>query len=164
MTAKSTNEPSQSQAQQQSADTAGPFSINEPPGTTIGVPTPPPEPELPALVLTSILPDTAPIQADGLGVFALTVTGSGFTADSVIVFDETDMETVYVSDTELRSDNTPIGTVPATVDVEVARGEDLSEVITFDFTDIVSRGTRKVSERKPSKGKRDKTRAKTKRR
>lgn len=127
-----------------------PVSINEPQTGGAGGEPPPAE----APVLTAISPESVTLQADGLGTFALTATGSGFSAESVIVFDGVDMATTFVSATELQAATVPTGTTVATVDVEVANGEDVSEVITFDFTDIVGTRATKKSVRKPSKGKR----------
>ena len=143
-------------------------SVNEPPGSQIGSNMDPttgqPIQGGEAPVLSGIDPESVPLQADGLGTFALTVTGEGFDQDCVIVFDDQDMETTFVSDTELRADAVPTDTAEGTVDVEVARGEELSEAITFDFTAAAGRSSGRKSQRKPSKGKRDKSKAKSKRR
>jgi len=132
-------------------------SINEPAGSTIGSNMPGTEAPV---VLSSIDPESAPVQAAG-ATFALTVHGEGFTDECVIVFNDEDMDTTYVSANELRSDATPVSDAPTIVDVEVANGEDLSEALTFEFTAVAGRASGK-SARKPSKGKRDKSKAKSK--
>jgi len=157
-------------------------SINEPPGSTLGSNMNPDGTpiggggggeELPALALTDISPDSVPAQADGLGTFELTATGGGFDADSVIVFNDEDMETVLVSETVLTA-NIPTAIAAATVDVEVARGDDLSDALAFEFTAVAGddetsstqqKREKKPPVRKPSKGKRpaDKRKGKSKR-
>jgi hypothetical protein len=161
----------QLQGQGRSTPTAGqgvPGSHNEPPGSQIGSNMDPAtgQPiqggEETPLVLSSISPESIPLQADGLGTFALTATGEGFTQDCVIVVNDEDTDTTFVSETELRADAVPTDTVEGTVDVEVARGEELSEALTFDFTAAAGRSSERKSTRKPSKGKRDKSKAKSK--
>ena len=49
-------------------------------------------------MLSDIDPDAMVV---GSGTFPLTVTGSGFTPDSVVVFDDADVPTEFVSATEL---------------------------------------------------------------
>ena len=126
-------------------------SINEPPGSDVipgGGPTVPPE--LPPLVLSDISPDTMVV---GSGTFTLTVTGSGFGPESVVVFDDADVATTLVSATELTAD-CPVSDVAAVVDVEVHRGEDMSDVLQFEFTAVVRASTeKKPPARKPPKGK-----------
>jgi len=155
-------------------------SINEPAGSTLGsnmnpdgTPTNPgPGGEQP-LALTDISPDSVPAQADGLGTFELTATGGGFDADTVIVFNDEDMETTLVSETVLTA-QVPTATAAATVDVEVARLDDLSDAIAFEFTapagddeesSVQQKREKKPPVRKPSKGKRpaDKRKGKSKR-
>ena len=95
----------------------GTTSINEPPGSQVIPPgagagtgeerpgTNPPEGgsggEAP--VITSIEPETAEI-GGGNETFGLIVTGSGFDESCIIVFDDEEQETEFVSDTELRGD------------------------------------------------------------
>ena len=78
-------------------------SINEPPGSAVFPPgygpgegQPPPE-QLPPLVLTDIDPDSVPA---GSGTFVLTVTGEGFDSNTLIVFNDEEMATTFVSATQ----------------------------------------------------------------
>jgi len=129
-----------------------PPSINEPPGSDIVAGDAGPI-ELPPLVLSDIEPDAMVV---GSGTFPLVVTGSGFTPASVVVFNDLDVPTSFVSPTELHAD-CPVEAAPSIVDVEVHRGEDLSDVLAFEFTAVVrSRTEKKPPERKPSKGKKGK--------
>ncbi len=140
--------------------TAG--SINEPAGSTIGS-NMPQEGAAPP-VLSSLEPESVTIGEATAETFTLTVTGSGFTEESVIVFDDEDLDTEFLSDTMLSAE-APTSPEAKEVDVEVANGEDLSEAITFAYEEAApaSAGrTRKPPQRKPSKGKRDKSKAKTK--
>jgi len=130
-------------------------SLNEPPpGSDVipgGGPTVPPE--LPPLVLSDIDPDTMVV---GTGTFSLTVTGSGFGPESVVVFDDVDVPTTFVSTTELTAD-CPVSAAADIVDVEVHRGDDMSDVLQFEFTAVVREGReKKPPARKPSKGKKGK--------
>jgi hypothetical protein len=141
-------------------------SINEPPGSTIGS-NMPQEGAAPP-VLSGIQPESVTIGATQAETFTLTATGSGFTEDSVIVFDDEDLETTFVSETQLTAE-APTATEPRDVDVEVTNGEDLSDAITFSYeaeepAGSGARTSRKPAQRKPSKGKRDKSKAKTKKR
>jgi len=129
-------------------------SINEPPGSNVlpGVETGPVQPpegaELPPLVLTDISPDSA--QTDSMTDITLTVTGSGFGPNCVILFDDEELPTTLVNSTTLTA-NPPLQAEAGVVDVEVARGEDLSDVLTFEF--VAPAGTRssQKAERKPKK-------------
>ena len=119
----------------------GNASLNEPPGSNVGgvgggEPVPP-EP----LVLSDVDPDAMVV---GSGTFSLTVTGSGFTPESVIVFDDADVPTTFVSPTELTAD-CPVSATAEIVDVEVHRGEDMSDVLAFEFTAVM----RDAREKKP---------------
>jgi len=133
-------------------------SINEPPGSNVlpgeGGPNQIPDgAELPPLVLSDIDPDTMVV---GTGTLTLTVTGSGFTPNSVVVFDDADTPTTFVSQTQLTAD-VPVSDVAAVVDVEVDRGDDMSDVLSFEFTAVMREGReKKPPERKPSKGKKKK--------
>ena len=127
----------------------GNASINEPPGSLVGGEGEAPPP-LDPLVLSDIDPDTMVV---GSGTFPLTVTGSGFTEGTVVVFNDMEVPTVVVSPTELTAD-CPVEGAPGVVDVEVDRGEDVSDVLSFEFTAVMrSRTEKKPPERKPSKGK-----------
>jgi hypothetical protein len=122
-------------------------SANEPPGSDIGAGDAGPA-ELPPLVLSDISPDTMVV---GSGTFTLTVTGSGFIPACVVVFDDADTPTTFVSPTELHAD-CPVMAAAAVVDVEVHRGEDLSDVLSFEFTAVAREGREKKEPvRKPKK-------------
>ena len=116
-------------------------SINEPPSRDAAPPEPPPP-----LVLTSIEPASIVVSAEL--DFGITVTGSGFDAASVIVFDDEELATTFVSETELTA-RPAMAAAPAIVDVEVSRGEELSDVLTFEFTAVAGRITK--PERKAKK-------------
>jgi hypothetical protein len=130
-------------------------SINEPPGSRVytgedGPNQIPDDPkhELPPLVLSDIDPDAAVV---GSGSVALTVTGTGFTPNCVVVFDDAEVPTVFVSQTSLTAD-CPVSDVAEIVDVEVTRGEDMSDVLTFEFTAVARDSkTKREQQRKPKK-------------
>jgi hypothetical protein len=131
----------------------GNTSLNEPPGSDVGggAATPPvAEP----LVLSDISPDALVV---GSGTFTLTVTGSGFTEDAVVVFNDLDVPTTFVSATELTAD-CPVEAAATIVDVEVHRGEDMSDVLMFEFTAVVRTATEKKKQapKPPKKGKKGK--------
>ena len=131
-------------------------SINEPSGSTIGSEKAP--------VLSSLEPESVTIGPTQAETFTLTVTGSGFDQDCVIVFDDEDLDTEYVSPTQLTAE-APTSTEAKEVDVEVVNGEELSESITFSFEEQAPAGRqtqKKPPQRKPSKGKRDKSKVKPK--
>ena len=122
-------------------------SINEPPGSNITTGDAGPV-ELPPLVLSDIDPDTMVV---GSGTFPLTVTGSGFTPESVVVFEDAEVPTEFISPTELKAD-CPVADAAGVVDVEVHRGEDMSDVLSFEFTAVMREGREKrTPERKPKK-------------
>jgi hypothetical protein len=87
-----------------------------------------------APVLTSLTPATAQI---GDPDFTLHVTGTGFTAASVIVFNGVDEPTTLVSDTEVTTgvDMTvwlaPTGPLPVVVRTDTA----VSNALSFTFTE-----------------------------
>ena len=122
-------------------------SINEPPGSNITTGDAGPS-ELPPLVLSDISPDAMVV---GSGTFPLTVTGEGFTPESVVVFDDAEVPTSFVSPTELHAD-CPVADAAGVVDVEVHRGDDMSDVLSFEFTAVMREGREKrTPERKPKK-------------
>jgi len=122
-------------------------SINEPPGSNVATGDGGPA-ELPPLVLTDIDPDTLVV---GSGSFPLTVTGSGFTPESVVVFDDAEVPTIFVSPTELTAD-CPVSAAAEVVDVEVTRGDDMSDVLTFEFTAVARMSqSKREQQRKPKK-------------
>jgi hypothetical protein len=99
------------------------------------------------LVLTDIEPDSLPVGHDKS--FRLTVTGEGFTRQCVIVFDDEEVPTKYISSTKLSAD-VPMADKPDEVDVEVHRGDEMSDVITFEF--VAERSTvKRQPARKPKK-------------
>ena len=139
------------------------MSINEPPGSDIypGADTGPnqlpgdgsalpPGTELPPLVLTSIEPDVIPVQPEEITSKKITLTGENFTPACVVLFDDEEVPTVIVNTTTLEAD-VPIAPAPGTYDVEVQRGEDMSDVLTFEF--VAPAGTRSSQKgaRKPKK-------------
>ena len=128
-------------------------SINEPFGSNLTTGDAGPQ-ELPPLVLTDISPDTLVV---GSGSFPLTVTGSGFGPNCVVVFDDADVPTTFVSPTELTAD-CPVAAAADVVDVEVHRGEDMSDVLSFEFTAVarMSADKRKQEPKKKPFGKRQK--------
>lgn len=129
-------------------------SPNEPAGSNIASGDAGPQ-ELPPLVLSDIDPDS--IVAGSAPDFVLTITGSGFGPNCVVLFDDEEYETT--GDQHTLTASIPVAAEPGTVDVEVARGEDLSEVLTFEFTAAEGERSSKKG-RKPKKeqprGKRDK--------
>jgi len=122
------------------------MSANEPHGSNIGGEGTPPPVELPPLVLTSI--DPVSVVVGSAVDFPLTVTGSGFDETCVILFDDEEFAPESASATVL-SAIIPVAAAPAVVDVEVGRGEDLSEVLTFEFTAVA--GRKSEPERKAKK-------------
>jgi len=122
-------------------------SINEPFGSNVATGEGGPV-ELPPLVLTDIDPDS--IQVGSAPDFVLTVTGTGFGPNCVILFDDEGVPTTLVNTTTLTA-SVPVAAAAAIVDVEVARDEDLSDVLTFEF--VAPAGTRssQKAERKPKK-------------
>jgi IPT/TIG domain len=143
--AKSTNEP----AVQATPPEHLPHSINEPPGSNV---TPPTEPETPPVTepidLTALDPES--IVVGSAPDFMLTVTGTGFDNQCVIVFDDEEQTTIYVDETTLMA-TIPVAMAADTVDVEVHRGEEMSDVLTFDFTAAGVRSSKATVQRKPKK-------------
>ena len=89
--------------------------------------------------LTSINPTSAVI---GSADFTLSVTGEGFTENSVIVFNGGDEPTTFVSDTELTTGVKPsLVSNAITVPVEVREGTFTSEPLDFEFTDPIGRSS-----------------------
>jgi len=136
-------------------------SINEPPGSDVipGADTGPnqlpgdgsalpPGTELPPLVLSDISPDSADLGS--MVDFVLTVIGSGFTPNSVILFDDEELPTTFVNQTTMTA-SPPTQAEAGIVDVEVARGEDLSDVLTFEFVAPAGRRSSEKAERRPKK-------------
>ena len=89
----------------------------------------------PAPTLASIAPDTAEIGSPDI---EMTVTGTGFTHYSQIVFNGGDEPTTYVSDTELRTMVKPSTASSAiAVPVTVRNGGKVSESVDFTFAEPV---------------------------
>jgi IPT/TIG domain len=130
-----------------------PYSINEPPGSNVV----PPEAQVPPgggtpgeggeLDLTSIEPES--IAVGSATDFVLTVRGTGFDAQCKIVFDDEEVTTTFVDASTLTA-SVPVAAAADSVDVEVQRGEDMSDVLTFEFTESGTRASRSA-ERKPKK-------------
>jgi len=140
-------------------------SINEPQGSTVMEPPPgwvaPPEGgggEPGALALTGIEPDhfQLPAEASDGDVFTITATGTGFDQETVLLFDDEEMETTFV-DAQHVTASIPVPDLAGEVDVEVQRGEELSDVIAFEFInpDVVREKSmpKKAPVRKPAKAK-----------
>jgi hypothetical protein len=98
----------------------------------------PPEPA----VLTSITPDTAVIGDPDLTLSAI---GTGFTAESVIVFNGGDEPTTFVSATEVTTGVKPSTATTAGAYPVFVRGADGAETASLDFTftDPVTRSSRR---------------------
>jgi hypothetical protein len=99
------------------------------------------------LSLDSIDPDSVPITKSA--GFVMTVRGEGFSNKSVVVFDDEELPTTYVSKRELIA-RPAMAEKPGEVDVEVHDGDEMSDVLTFEFTASES-ATRKEPARKPKK-------------
>ena len=122
------------------ADEAHTPSINEPPGSVVippgagagtGEERPGANPDG-DLKLHSIEPDSVEI-GGGNETFGLTVTGEGFDSTCKIVFDDEEVDTDFVNATTLRA-TPPMNDAAGDVDVEVEKGSETSEVLTFEFT------------------------------
>ena len=77
----------------------------------------------------------------------ITLTGENFTPNCVVLFDDEEVPTTIVNTTTLEAD-VPIAPAPGTYDVEVQRGEDLSDVLTFEIA-AAERGTQQREKQKP---------------
>jgi hypothetical protein len=83
-------------------------------------------------ILTQLVPSAAAI---GDPPVVMTVNGSGFTSQSIIVFNGGDEPTTFVSDTELSTVIKPsLASAPGTVPVTVRNGPLVSEPRNFMFT------------------------------
>ena len=83
-------------------------------------------------VITAVVPSTVALGAPD---FTVSVTGTGFTPDSVIVWNGLDEPTTVVSDTEVTTGvNMAVWLAPATVPVAVRAGGTLSDPASFTFT------------------------------
>ena len=127
-------------------------SINEPFGSNLTTGDAGPA-ELPPLTLTAISPDRVPVQPASITEIGLQVTGTGFTPETVVLFDDEEVPTTFISPTRLDA-VAPLVTTPGAFDVEVQRGEDLSDVLVFEIVTAESgSGARSSKEpaRKPKK-------------
>ena len=68
----------------------------------------------------------------------------------MILFDDEELPTTLVNSTTLTAASAGAGEA-GVVDVEVARGEDLSDVLTFEFVAPAGRRSSEKAERKPKK-------------
>jgi len=85
-----------------------------------------------APMVTSLIPATVPIGAPN---FTVRVLGTGFTPDSVIVWNGFDEPTTVVSPTEVTTGvNMAVWLAPATVPVAVRAGGVESASVSFTFT------------------------------
>jgi len=130
-------------------------SINEPPGSDIvaGDAGPVDGSNIPPLTLTAIDPDRMPVQPASITEAGLRVTGTGFTPATVVLFDDEEVPTTFISPTRLDA-VIPLTTTPGVFDVEVQRGDDLSDVLVFEIATAESGSgarTSKEPERKPKK-------------
>ena len=121
-------------------------SINEPPGSNVlpgdgagpnqlpGDGTAlPPGTELPELTLTDIDPDRIPVQPEAITETSLTVTGIGLhQCVRGAVRRRGSADHVVSTQTQLKA-NVPIAPAEGAYDVEVQRGEDLSDVLVFEI-------------------------------
>ena len=88
------------------------------------------------------------VQIEARKTFELTVVGHGFTKDCVILFDDEEVKTYYLNHGQLYA-TLPMAAEPGEVDVEVQRGDETSDVLTFEFT--AAPREPKKPERKPKK-------------
>jgi hypothetical protein len=94
-----------------------------------------------APVLTALDPGTAEMQS---GDITVTITGTGFTETSVLVWNDADDVADYVSPTELTTTvKTDLSTVAVDCKVEVRNGDQLSNSLTFSITEPEVKSSRK---------------------
>jgi hypothetical protein len=119
-----------------------------------GGPVPPEPPALPTL--TSLSPNTA--VAGAPDDIVMSAIGTGFTPQSIIVFNGFSEPTTFVSDTEVTTGVKPsLFVVPAVCPVEVHTGTTVSGPIDFTFTEAVARKVAAKDEKADdSKGKQKK--------
>jgi hypothetical protein len=99
----------------------------------------PEAPEPPAApTLTSLSPDTA--VAGAPDDIVMSAIGTGFTPDSIIVFNGYPEPTTFVSDTEITTGVKPsIFVVPAVCPVEIHTFTQVTEPVDFTFTEAATR-------------------------
>lgn len=101
----------------------------------------PPEP-VAAPTLDSLSPDTA-VAGDAADI-TMSAIGSGFTADSIIVFNGHAEPTTFVSATEVTTGVKPsIFVVPAVCPVEIHTGSLVTAPVDFTFTAAAARSAKK---------------------
>ena len=107
-----------------------------------GGPTPPES--VPAPTLDSLSPSSA-VAGDATDI-TLSCIGTGFTADSIIVFNGHAEPTTLVSDTEVTTGVKPsLFVVPAVCPVEIHTNMLVTPPLDFTFTEVVTRSTSKKS-------------------
>jgi len=104
-------------------------------------------PALAPLDLTGLNPDHGTVGAPVI----CAVHGTGFTPESVVIIDDEEVAATFVNDGKFTVDMPPAEEA-GTVDVEVSRGEEFSDVLTFEWL-AAEGGARKSekAERKPKK-------------
>jgi hypothetical protein len=132
---------------------AAPHSINEPPGSEV---IPPGAGQgsnnQPQPTIESLDPDEA--DAGDAEDITMHVRGSGFTAQSVIVFNGHDEPTVFVDEGDITTIVKPsLFTVPAVCPVLVKNGDKQSEADEFEFLDAEEPAASRTSKRTKPKAK-----------
>jgi hypothetical protein len=90
-----------------------------------------------APTITALTPATVALGAPD---FTLQVTGTGFTADAVIVGNGADLPTTVVSDTEVTAAISMATATEGVVPVQVRAGGNLSDPASFTVTAVTRRG------------------------
>jgi hypothetical protein len=115
-------------------------------GEPVEKPPEPPEPEEDPATLSSLSPNSA-IAGDAADI-TMIVNGSGFSEQSVIVFDGHDEPTTLISDTQVSTGVKPsLFVVPADCPVTVRNSGGMSNELVFSFTDGSSRSSAARSRR-----------------
>jgi len=132
------------------------WSINEPEGSQV-IPEGAGEGsgggQVKTLKLDSIEPNETQF-VQGVDTLQLTAKGEGFDDECIIVFDEAEQDTEFVSETELKA-SVPYADDPSRVEVFVTRNDEDSEALEFTFTEPPgSRGGEREDERSPSRNRR----------
>ena len=105
---------------------------------------PPPEPGDAAPVISTIVPVSAPIQS---GDVEMTVTGTGFTEETVLVWNGVDDTHTFVSETELTTIvKTDMAGAPSTCTVALRNGAALSNQVNFLLTEAQEQPETEMSE------------------
>jgi len=90
--------------------------------------------------VTSLDPASA---ESGAADLTMTVNGTGFTENSVIMFGQQDEPTTLISNTQVSTGVKPSLFAPATVPVKVRNGPATSNAVDFTFTEPAEAGTAK---------------------